>query len=432
MRLTTNSIRGLAIPKGKSEKIHFDDDVPGFGYRLRGHAPPTWVFQYKRRDSAQQRRVTLGRVSAMGIHVARKEAEKLYAQVKLGEDPVAARQDEAIAAAETFKAAVDEYLHWQRTRKRKNGSTGLKPRSMVEIERHLNVQAKPLHKLPLKNVTAIDVRSCVAAIYRNSGPRAGNAVRGSIGSLFAWAIKNAKASANPVVGSHREDETRRDRVLLPAELRAIWAALADDQYGEIVRVLLLTMQRRDEIGGLRRSELHGETIVLPAARTKNGLAHVVPLSPSARKIVERQPLRSGADGNIRNLIFGSGEGQFSGWSKAKTRLDERIAKARGKPLPGWRLHDLRRSAATYISGGLPADLLAQLSPADKKLAEGLKVAPHVREAILNHISGYRAGVSGVYDTSTYEDDKRKALNKWALRLMEIVEGSNVTPMRGVA
>jgi hypothetical protein len=92
---------------------------------------------------------------------------------------------------------------------------------------------------------------------------------------------------------------------------------------------------------------------------------------------------------------------------------------------------MARKRARNISGGLPAPLLAKLSPRDRKLAEGLKVQPHVREAILNHVSGYRAGVSGIYDRSTYEPEKRTALELWANHLAAIVEGSssNVTPLR---
>jgi integrase len=95
-------------------------------------------------------------------------------------------------------------------------------------------------------------------------------------------------------------------------------------------------------------------------------------------------LRANNNGKPRDLIFGVGKGGFSGWSKSKARLDEAIEQGTGKPLPHWTLHDLRRSFATYISGGLPANLLAKLTPTERKLAEGLKVQPHTREAILSH------------------------------------------------
>jgi integrase len=219
--------------------------------------------------------------------------------------------------------------------------------------------------------------------------------------------------------------------LVPAELRVIWKALPDDQYGAIIKLLLLTLQREGEIAGLRRSELHDTVAILPEERTKNGRAHVVPLSDAAIEIIDAQPIRTTEDGKPRDLIFGFGPGPFSGWSKSKGRLDDKIEEEAGAPLPNWTLHDLRRTAATYIGGGLPAHQLAKLSPRDKKLAEGLKVQPHVREAILNHVSGYRAGVSGVYDRSTYEREKRQALDLWAGHLLAIVEAreSNIASIR---
>jgi len=166
--------------------------------------------------------------------------------------------------------------------------------------------------------------------------------------------------------------------------------------------LFLTAQLRAEIGDLRRSELHDGQIILPASRTKNGLIHSVPLSDQALSIIKAQPRRIDSGGRLRDLLFGMGDKGFSGWSKSKERLDEAIAEELGKPLPGWTLHDLRRTAATYMGGGLPHHMLVKLSPKDRKLADGLGIQPHVVEAVLNHISGHKAGVAGVYQRGTYE------------------------------
>jgi hypothetical protein len=112
-------------------------------------------------------------------------------------------------------------------------------------------------------------------------------------------------------------------------------------------------------------------------------------------------------------------------------LDKEITKANGAEIPHWTPHDLRRTFATYAAGGLPALQAAKLSAADKELAKGLEIEPHVIEAVLNHVSGTRAGVAGIYNRSTYEPQKRGALNRWAERLIAVVEGrqSNVTPLR---
>ena len=216
-------------------------------------------------------------------------------------------------------------------------------------------------------------------------------------------------------------------MLTPSELRLIWKASGEDHYGAIVKLLALTGQRESEIGSLRWSEIHEALIILPPERTKNGRPHVVPLAPPALKIIEAQE-----QAGDRDLIFGRGEGGFSGWSKSKERLDERIAEANGgKAIPHWTLHDLRRTFATYAGGGLPAHQFEKLPKQEKELARGLSKQPHVVEAILNHVGAHKAGVAGVYNRSTYEKEKRTALDQWATHLELIVSqaAENVTPLR---
>ena len=117
---------------------------------------------------------------------------------------------------------------------------------------------------------------------------------------------------------------------------------------------------------------------------------------------------------VASLLFGNGEGGFSGWSNCKERLDAAITKANdGKPIPHWTLHDLRRTFATYAGGGLPAHQLEKLPKQDKEIARGLGIQPHVIEAVLNHVSGHKAGVAGIYNRSSYEREKRQALDLWA-------------------
>ena len=159
-----------------------------------------------------------------------------------------------------------------------------------------------------------------------------------------------------------------------------------------MRLLILTGQRRAEIGDLAWLEIDFEKrqAELPEHRTKNGRPHVVPLGPQALAI-----LKSTTQDNGRELVFGIGAGGFSGWSKAKEELDARIVAARKKagtkkPMPLWVLHDLRRSFVTHIG--------------EQRFAQ-----PHVIEAIVNHISGAKAGVAGVYNKALYLDERRHAL-----------------------
>jgi integrase len=212
--------------------------------------------------------------------------------------------------------------------------------------------------------------------------------------------------SNPVIGTARNQERPRDRVLEPAELRLIWSALGSDDFGNIIKLLALTGQRAGEIAGLRWSEVRDDLIVLPGERTKNHRLHTVPLTIAVWAILDAQPRRPG-----RDLVFGNGEGPFSGWSSCKERLDARIAAANGKALPHWTPHDLRRTAAT---------MMAELG-----------IQPHIVECVLNHASGFRAGVSGTYNRALYEPEKRQALDMWADHLLAIVESrsSNVTSLK---
>ena len=239
-------------------------------------------------------------------------------------------------------------------------------------------------------------------------------------------MQRGLVDANPVLGTAKHAEISRDRCLTPQEIRAVWSATGDDDYGVIVRLLLLTGQREAEIGSLGSDEIHEDIIVLPPERTKNGKAHTVPLAPLALQIIGDRMQRG------RDLIFGRTEARgFSGWSKSKQRLDEQIAAAnKGKAIPHWTLHDLRRTFATYCSSGLPAHQFEKLPPRDKELARGLGVLPHVVEAILNHAGVYRGGIAQVYQRGSFEKEKRIALATWATHLQTIVgTADNITALR---
>jgi Phage integrase family len=151
--------------------------------------------------------------------------------------------------------------------------------------------------------------------------------------------------------------------------------------------------------------------------TKNYRDHVVPLSEPAKAIIARLQRRPD-----REFIFGSvGDNAFGQWSYYKQQLNARILKATGKTIDDWRPHDFRRTFSTLVGGGLDEHKLEKLSGRDKELASGLGIAPHVVEAVANRISGFKSGVAGVYNRSTYALEKRRALEQWAEHLLAIVE-----------
>jgi len=394
IKLTTTSVRATTLPADTKDAIFFDADIPGFGLRLRDTGSRTFVFQYGR-----NRRVNLGAATPLTLAEARKSAAKLYAQVQLGADPARDEVEARRQALETFKPFAEKFLHALQV--------DYRLRSYKQIEHHLLVHARPLHALPIGKIDRRDVAGVIMAMINAGKATTANRVRSSLSGFFNWLIAQGLLDINPVDHTPRSKERSRDRVLTPAELRLIWNALDDDQYGAIIKLLALTAQRAAEIGDLRWSEIGADQILLPAERTKNKRAHIVPLSAAAVAIIATQPKQNG-----RDTLFGNGLG-YRNWSDCKEGLDQRIAAANGgKPIPHWTTHDLRRSAATMM-------------------ADELGVAPHIIEAILNHVGGHKAGVSGIYNRASYLREKRAALDLWADRLLAIADGrvSNVVALK---
>jgi integrase len=400
MKLTAKNVHALSLPAGKQEHVYWDEDVSGFGLRLREGGSRTLIFQYGRQPT---RKMKLGAVSAVDFERARKTARSLYHRVQVGEDPARDVADAKVKMAETLGATIKLYLARQKGR--------VKPRSLVEIERHLLVHLRSLHSLPLAKIERRTIAARLFEIEQASGNRTRNSVRATLHAMYAWAIQEGMAEFNPVTGTSRAPERSRDRVLSTTEIKVIWNALPDDHFGAIIKLLALTGARANEIAALRWDEIHDNMIVLPAARTKNSRSHVIPLSEPARSIINAQPQRVNVDGKTRELVFGFGEGAFAGWGKCRERLNERIIKATGKALPHWTPHDLRRTAAT---------MMAELG-----------VQPHIIECVLNHASGFRGGIHAVYNRATYEREKAVALGLLAEHLTAIVKGrkSKVTPLR---
>jgi len=402
MKLTKATIADLALPAGKADVIFFDDEIAGLGLRIRAGGKRTWIAQY--RVGAKQRRVTLGDVRKLDADKARAAARNRLAQVTLGGDPQADKATARAKAATTLGAIIGTYLGVKKAT--------LRPKSFDETERYLRKSWKPIHGLPVHKIERRAVAARLVEIAADNGPVAATRARAALSALFAWAVRDGIANENPVIGTNRPAEPRsRDRVLTDTELGKIWTSCRDDDYGRIVHLLMLTGQRRDEVGGMAWSELDLDlgTWRIPGSRTKNGRAHAIVLPHVAMAIVEKIARRADND-----RLFGKGNGGFGGWSKAKAALDSRILEALkpAKPMAPWTVHDIRRSVATHM-------------------ADKLGVQPHIVEAALNHVSGHKAGVAGVYNRATYERDVTAALALWADHVRAIVEGveRKLVPLR---
>jgi len=406
VKLTAANIRALKLPPGANDKVFFDEDLPGFGLRVRASGVYSWMIQYA--IAGRTRRVVLGLASALDPGKARATAKDLLAQVRLGRDPAAEKDRARVRAAETFGALLPRFLERQRTR--------LKPRSYVETARHLQRHAKALHGSPIEAITRRTIAARLAEIEKHNGPAARNRVRASLSAYFTWAAKEGYVDNNPVAFTNKAEEKARDRVLPDDELRTIWLAADDSQFGAIVKLLMLTGARRSEIGGLTWSEILPTLLTLPPARTKNGREHMIPLSEPALTILGAQPRRTNPDGTPREHVFGTIVGcGYQNWSRGKVDLDARIAKAHhGKALE-WRLHDFRRSVSTALH-------------------DRFGIPPHVVEEILGHVGGHKGGVAGTYNKAIYLEERRRALDLWGAHIMELVTGkrakARVVDLRG--
>jgi integrase len=329
----------------------------------------------------------------------RRKASDVLARARLGQDVVADKRAVAGKRTVTLGELAPKYLAAREGQ--------LRPKSHSEVTRYLNHAWKPLHGHSIDAITRQHIVGVVDDLEGSSGQVAADRARTALSAFFGWAIDRGYLDANPTLNIRsRAQAGARDRVLSEREVIAIWEACRDDDHGRILRLLILTGQRRSEIGDMEWPEidLRKRQLNLPAQRTKNGLAHIVPLSDEALAIIKSIAARPG-----RALVFGGGALGFGAWSKAKAKLDDRLPKT----MPPWVLHDIRRSFVTHVS-------------------ERGFAPPHVVEAIVNHVSGHKGGVAGVYNRAAYAAEKRQALELWGAHVAALMAGSatNIIPLRG--
>jgi integrase len=411
LKLTDATVRKLALtPDMPDGKIFFDPDLPRFGVRVWRSGRKFWLCQY--RFGKDTRKANIALTTEKTAEQAREIAKDIFAHVRLGRDPVAERQRREKDAEDRFDLLVAEYLH-EKLHPIKPGKKPMRARSYDEVKRHLETHCAPFAKKPIRSITKGDVADLYKAIANESGAGAASHTWASLRALMDWAVRNDKLDKN-VAAQYDGGGTNpsRERTLLDPELSIVWRACGADQFGAIVKLLILTGGRRDEVGHLPLSELSLEssqwvkpTWLLPPDRAKNGREHIVPLSDAAVNILKQ------AVETRDQFVFGHGKTRgFSGWGKAKDALDERIAKA-GHKIEHWTLHDLRRSFAAGL--------------------QRLKVDPHIIEACLNHVP---PKLQRTYQTHAYEDERRAALAAWATHVDAIVNktGDNVVPIKGAA
>jgi integrase len=447
-KLTVAAIEKYVADKTKRREIR---DTLGPGLHLIIQPKPkgskSWALRFRRPDG-RSAKLTLGKVDlsdeskvkdepVIGGTLTLPQARELAAQIDRrrarGEDVIAAEKAKATrdaasataAAINTFGAAAREFFGDHRTK------WNALPRRWHEAARIIGLDwplgtddpAKVEPTIILGSLAATwadkvvatiddhDIHSVVDTARKSGIPGMRRANRGTsdargrkmhaaLSAIFKWLLQNRRISSNPTAGVYCPGAPPpRERVLTDAEIVKFWNAAdkADAPYGAIFKMLLLTGCRLNEVAGMRREELSDDSWTIPSERTKNHRPLVLALPPLALALID-------SDGTY---VFSSGDKPVTSFSRMKKVLDEAI----GKGVPPWRLHDLRRTAATGMAE--------------------LGIAPHIIEAVLNHVSGAKAGVAGIYNRAVYAPEKKAALERWAAHIDGLVTGkaANVTAMR---
>jgi integrase len=408
MKLTQDRIEDLECLAGKKDMLVFDTgkgSQRGLGVRVSAGGSKSYLVQY--RHTGQKRRVPIGSCTAIKLVEARRAALAIMGDVSKGRDPAADRKAAALEAkrkaaheALTLAALIEQWAALHLAEKR-----GRYASEAVRALRHAFAKQVSAPAADLDRPAVVRMLDRLAK-DRHTAMASRTAAYGR--ACYQWAVKRGSLTVNPFANVPVAAVAKRERVLTDDELRSIWRASAGaGAFNAIVRILILTGQRRDEVAAMAWDELANDlsTWTVPANRAKNGAAHLVPLSAQAQAIVREAAHIEGSP-----LVYPGLKGPFNGFSKAKAALD----KACG--VTDWRLHDLRRTLATGL----------------QRLGTRLEVT----EAVLNHVAGSRAGIVGVYQRHEWKDEKRAALNAWGAHVAAIVErreaSGNVTafPARG--
>lgn len=402
IKFTAAAIERLK-PPAVGQTDYFDAAYPALALRVTANGVRSWV--YFGRVHGKIKRATLGRFPDLSLAKARQKAGETADTMRQGVDPAAAKRAARAAPKDHFETVADEWLKRDQAGNRSHG----------EVKRTIDRDVKPLWKgRPVTSISRRDVLELIDKIADRGAVTLARRVHAYLHRMFRWCVGRGIVESNSVADLPKPGVVvKRDRVLTDAELRQLWHA-ADEAgwpFGPATQLLILTATRRDEITRLRWAEVEGDRIELKGERTKNGEPHTIPLSPQARAILDALPRVADCP-----FVFSTtGKTPVSGWSKAKDLLDEAVAEAADdQRLDPWRLHDLRRTAATGM----------------QRLGIGLQVV----EAILGHIAGSRAGVVGVYQRHSFDAEKRAGLEAWARHVAAIVSGkpAKVVPLKAKA
>jgi integrase len=360
-------VRSLSAPQSGSVD-YWDKSLPRFGCRVSQGGTKTFVL------NIHNSRRAIGRYPIITLSQARTEARRLLAEKTLGK---------IRPMSMSVKQAQKLFIEDKKLRRRWRTVRDFE----YQFKRHYSLSGQ------LEDVTFAEM---LRRLERIKSPSSYNSALASGRAFFNWCMRRRYITESPVMGLSRRYTPSRSRVLTDDELKAVW--VASDQcgmFGVIVKLLILTGQRRGEICALRSEYFSNNQCTLPASLTKNGREHTFPTGPLCMSLVSS--LRQ-TDTSLLFPARGKTNSPFNGWSKGKAELDKLSC------VTGWVLHDLRRTFATG-------------------LAE-LGTSPHIIEKLLNHITGTISGVASIYNRFKYEKECRAAIEAWDAKLLALLEASD--------
>ncbi|MFG1226514.1 tyrosine-type recombinase/integrase [Xanthobacter wiegelii] len=404
------TVKGIESLKPTASRQEFGDElVTGLYLIVQPSGAKSWAIRY--RVNGKPKKHTIGPYPAVTLADARMLAKQGLSAVANGRDPSAEKKQAKREAAEGVKddvrSVVDAYLERQ-------AQKHLRKSSLRRVEGLLSNDVIAAWKgRSIKSITKRDVNELLDAAINRGARVTANRLLAVVRHFFNWCVQRDLIEKSPVAGIKAPtDEKSRDRTLNDEELGLAWKA-ADKlgwPFGPFVHLLILTGQRRDEVAGMRWSELDiaSATWTIPRERAKNDNEHVVPLSPEAVAIIKDLPRMKDGEVDSPFVFTTTGKTPISGFSKAKEAMDKAISKPlkgeyeeEGAPsIPDWRLHDLRRTMASGMARlGAPV---------------------HVVEKLLNHTSGTFGGIVDVYQKHKYASEKREAAEAWGKHVANLL------------
>ena len=382
-KLTAKAVE--AIKPAAARREIPDALLPGLYLVVQPSGAKSWAVRY--RHGGRPRKHTIGPHPLFDLKAARTAGGKALRTAAEGRDPAGEKQT-APMQRDSIEDVVAQFIE-------RHVKRNYRAKPAKEAERLLRVHVlKAWRGRAIGSIARRDVREMLEPIVEAGSPIAANRIHGIARRLFSWAVEHEIIAASPMAGLKAPAaEQSRDRILTDDELRRVWDAagqFGDPLYGAMVRVLILTGQRRGEVVGMERAELdlEGRLWSLPKERTKNARAHDVPLSPQAIAVISNIPCIS------EHFVFShNGKAPLNGFGKPKERFDALCG------FSDWTLHDIRRTVASGMAK--------------------LGIALPVIEKVLNHASGSFAGIVGIYQRHDFAGEKKAALERWGAHVADI-------------